>query len=284
MLHSCLKRLLGFDHTRLYFLSAVLYGGSLFSTEVYAEKVEFTFAYDVQEGFPAFMGSGKDVSKEYPGTYIELLREVEKRVPIKLKLERYPWERCKAYLKANKVDGINSSFKPSRQEIGVFPKGENNSVDINRRITSDNYILYARKGSPIFYDPLTGTIKNPHKGVAAPLGYSIVGELKNKGVDVLENPSGVSSLMKMLAYDRVSGVIAHETQARFVLSRDPELFGSIEATNPPIQKKEYYILISKEFYAQNPELSEQIWDVIGELRDIHMPRMVDQYIERFSKP
>lgn len=284
MLHSNLKRLFGLDHFRLYFLLAVFYSGFLFSAEVYAERVEFTFAYDVQEGFPSFMGSGKEVSKEYPGTYIELLREVEKRVPIKLKLERYPWERCKAYLKANKVDGINSSFKPSRQELGVFPKGKNSSVDINRRITSDNYILYARKGSPIFYDPVTGTIKNTHKGVAAPLGYSIVGELKNKGVNVLENPSGVPSLMKMLAYDRVSGVIAHETQARFVLNRDPELFSSIDATDPPIQEKEYYILISKEFYERNPDLSEQIWDVIGELRDTHMPEVIERYIERFSKP
>lgn len=246
----------------------------------YAESplVEFTFAYDVQEGFPSFMGQGQSIPYKMPGSYIEILQLVEQKVPIRLNLVRLPWERCKAYLKANKVDGINSSFNSLRQEIGVFPYTIKGDIDRSRRITSDTYRLFARDGSDIFYDSFSNRIINTGKGVLAPLGYSIVSDLRKRGTQIEEPSIGVKGILQMLALGRASGVIAHETQATHIIKSSPELFSNIKPIDPPIKKKDYFVLISKSFYQRHPELSEQIWDAIGELRENKLTEINDKYL------
>ncbi len=243
----------------------------------YAERVSFTFAYDIQEGFPSFMGEGEEVRSDLPGTYIEILRLVSTRVPIDLKLVRLPWERCKAYIASNQVDAINSSFKVSRELIGVFPKTASATVDRNRRITSDAYRLYSREASNLSYDSVSGLIKNAEKTIFAPLGYSIVDDLRSKGNLIVEKAGGVETIIKMLAHGRASGVIAHESQANFLISQHPFKSGRIVAVDPVIKEKDYFILISKKFYQNHPDIAEQIWNEIGKLRETHLPSIEKKY-------
>lgn len=170
---------------RLIILSGLFFIAWVLGARALADaRVPFTFAYEDREGYPSFMGNGTDIPTQRPGTYIDLLRLVAERVPIELKLERYPWERCKAFLKSNRVDAINSSFKESRSRIGVFPVLPNGEVDTQRRITSDSYRLYTLKDSELFYDPHRNNFVNLGKGISAPLGYSIVSELQAKGIPI----------------------------------------------------------------------------------------------------
>jgi polar amino acid transport system substrate-binding protein len=242
-----------------------------------AEKVVFTFAYDVQEGFPSFIGNGSEVPEEYPGTYIEMLRLVAQRVPIELQLVRYPWQRCKAYLRDNKVDGINSSYRASRTEIGVFPLNPEGAPDRSRRITSDSYLLYASKGAGVYFDPDTDQIMNAEQGILAPLGYSILEDFRKRGLKIEAVPSGVAGLLNMLALGRASGIIAHQSQADHILAINADTMKNIIATKPVLAEKDYYILISKHFYQNHPKIAEQIWNTIGDLRQTHLPKILDRY-------
>ena len=268
-------------HLEIYYCRILfILGLSLFQsmTSANEEPIEFTFAYDVQEGFPSFMGNGQSIPEKRPGTYIEILQLVEQKVPIKLKLVRLPWARCKAALKANLVDGINSSFSNAREEIGIFPYKKDGSVDTNRKITSSIYRLYTKGDSPIQYDPVSGLILNTGKGILAPLGYSIVDDFKKRGILIEQPPTGVKGIMQMLALGRASGVIAHENQATHVLKSNSKLYSGIRPLDPPIKEKNYYILISKDFYQRNPAISEQIWNVIGELRKSRFPDILNSYL------
>lgn len=223
------------------------------------------------------MGNGTEVPEEMPGTYIEMLRLVAQDLPIDLKLERYPWERCKANLRNNRVDAINSSYRESRAEIGVFPRTDDGSVDVSRRITDDTYRLYTLDNSMTRFDAKAQKFVFADRGISAPLGYSIVGDLRAAGNTIEENAGGVMSLMRMLAYNRISGVIAHDSQASFVLERNQELLKHVIATEPALAKKPYYILISKAFYQKHPKLSEAIWNKLQELREDELPKILKKY-------
>lgn len=239
-------------------------------------KVDFVFAYDVQQGFPSFMGNGVEIPEENPGTYIEILQRVAQRLPINLILERYPWERCKSYLAQDKVDSINSSYKASREKIGMFPKRPDGSIDDSRRITSDTYRLYALRGSDIVFDSDKRQIRNIGTGLLAPKGYSIISDFKKWGIPVQEHPIGMSEMFKMLVYGRTTGVIAHENQASYLLTHEKYL-SDIVPIEPAISEKPYYILISKGFYKKHPQLAEQIWNEIGRLRKTELPEMLKRY-------
>ncbi|MDX1452247.1 MAG: hypothetical protein R3183_06795 [Oleiphilaceae bacterium] len=246
------------------------------------ERVEFVFAYDTQQGFPAFMGDGQAVPIRYPGTYIDILRMVEQRLPIKLTLIRLPWERCKAYLARNLASGINSSYKPSRARMGVFPKTETGDVDRTRRITSDTYRFYTRTDVNLRYDPLKFRVMPDDALLAAPLGYSVVDDLKRTGLVVEQHPEGIPGILKLLFHGRVQGIIAHESQMRFTLGNNVQYAEVIVPVEPAIKEKDYFILISRGFYDQHPELSEQIWNEIAELREMLLPQLEQEYQSRFG--
>ncbi len=246
------------------------------------ERVEFIFAYDTQQGFPAFMGNGQDVPVRYPGIYIDILRMVEQRLPIKLTLIRLPWERCKAYLAQNRASAINSSYKASRALIGVFPKMASGQVDRDKRITSDTYRFYTRNDYELRYDPDQSKVFPAKSLLAAPLGYSVVDDLKARGLVVEQHPDGVEGILKLLIYGRVQGIIAHESQMQYTLSQNSQFAERVVPIEPAIREKDYYILISRGFYREHPELSKQIWAAIGELRETMLPQLVQEYQAHFG--
>lgn len=249
----------------------------LMPPSVNADQVEFVFAYDTQQGFPAFMGQGFEVPAQYPGTYIDILREVASRLPIQLTLTRLPWERCKAYLAQNRVSGINSSFKPERALIGVFPRLEAGGVDRSKRITSDAYRIYTKQGSGLRYDAQRMKVFPSASLIAAPLGYSVVEDLRARGLQVEQHPDGVAGILRLLMHDRVEGIIAHQSQLQFALSQKSELAEIIVPVEPAVQEKDYYVLISRGFYRDHPELAKAIWREIEDLRETLLPQLEQEY-------
>ncbi len=260
-------------HLRLLLLFLL----SLHQVSGQAQEVEFIFAYDTQQGFPAFMGKGLEVPEKYPGTYIEILREVARRVPIKLTLTRLPWERCKAYLAQNRVSGINSSYKKERARMGVFPRLEDGRLDRSKRITSDAYRIYTKRGSGLRYDASNIKVLPEQSLIAAPLGYSIVEYLAKHGLQVEQHPDGVEGVLRLLVYGRVQGVIAHQSQMQFVLNQTPDFAEVIVPVEPAVQEKDYFILISRAFYRSHPELARAIWREIEDLRETLLPQLEQDY-------
>lgn len=45
-----------------------------------------------------------------------------------------------------------------------------------------------------------------------------------------------------------------------------------------LKTKPYYLMLSREFKAANPELAEQIWNAIGELREEKLEALAQPYL------
>lgn len=230
-------------------------------TQVYAKT--FILAYESKSNPPYYFGDGPHLESETPGVTIEVLHRVAERLNIEFKFERMTWVRVLEAARANRVDGIfHGSFKPERMKLGVYPMTEN-QPDPTRQIMSQSYYLYKKKGAPIEWDgnkfhQITGPIGITH-------GYSITYDLTEMGIEYEESASQYIGLKK-LQVDRVAGMVDLEGITDPKLQLHKHEFTDIVKVSPPVKSKPYYLIFSHQFYSENTELAEAIWQEIKAIR------------------
>jgi len=232
-------------------------------------------AYENASQFPNYLG---DTSKvlEKPGAAVELVKFLEQEIPdLKIEFYRYPWKQCLLKLKAGEIDGaFNGSFTKARLDVGTYP-WKNGAVDDTRRLTTMSYHFYKLKGSPFSWD---GTKVSGLNGkIGTPLAFSIEGDLKSMGLNILsarEIQVNFSNLLR----NKVDAIALQSVTGDYHLSTKSGL-SSVEKVQPELKNKAYYLMLSKQFYEQNPELSEQIWDAIAKLREERLQSLVESYFE-----
>lgn len=232
---------------------------------VHAEKQNFLTALYNKEIFPYVFGNGAKINLEKPGIAVDLLQSLEKRVPIKISFIRLPQKRMFYELKRGEVDGIIASFKPDRKKFGVYPM-KDDAVDPSRRISSDNYVLYTLKGSPLKWDDQHKRFLNHDGLIGAPLGYSIVADLKKWGARIEESLDPVSTLEKLIR-GRIQGLAGLETTIDHLLSKKPEKYKNIQKLQPALVMKPYYLVLSHQFVQKQPALAQLMWNVLAEIRE-----------------
>ena len=214
--------------------------------------------------FPNLMGKGPKTLSTNPGMAVEAIRLLEKKLNIKIVIKRKPWKRALTDLESNKTQGVFlSSYKEKRKKFGQYPE-KNGKVDPSRRFTASSYALYKLKGSTVNFD---GTNFTGITGkVGAPMGYSIVDDLRKKGLKVDE---GKNSLLdfKKLSLGRLSAVAAQVSHGDFYLSENSDLNSKIERVKTLITTKPYYFMLSHQFIAKNPALAEKIFDTLASIRE-----------------
>lgn len=232
-------------------------------------------AYEDKTQFPYYMGDTQKVL-DRPGAAVELVKLLEERIPgLRIKFSRYPWKRCLAMLETGQVDGIfNASFSQARTRIGEYP-WKDGQVDASRRLTTISYHLYAPPNAGLGWNG--ETFEDPHLTIGAPLGYSIVDDLENLGVSVIKVRSSMQSL-QLLDVGRVDAVALQSVTADYLLVNNSDQLTDIVRIDPPLKTKPYYLMLSRQFKAANPALSEQIWDAIGELRNEKLEALAQTYL------
>ena len=242
-------------------------------------SIELMISYENKEQPPFYMGNTDEVL-EKPGVAVEMVKMLEDAIPgLKITLKRTPWKRCISELSDNKVDGIfNASFKESRLVVGRYPTIDNTpygKVDSTRRITTISYSMYRLKGSGINWNGKFFT--NLEDVIGAPFGYSIVEDLRKKGVAVEEAPSSRMNLDKLLS-NRVQAVVLQDVTADDIIRRHSK-YSNVEKVNPPVATKHYYLMLSHKFVKENPELAIKIWDKLGETRETRCRELAEKYGE-----
>jgi len=148
-----------------------------------------------------------------------------------------------------------------RLQYGLYPM-KNGKPDPDKRVTTLSYFLYKKQG-----DTLQATNDSlVEKGVtiAAKRGFSIVDNLKNLGVKVVEVSSS-TSLFRMLEIGRVRGVALQDTEGDFhVKNMGPN---HIEKLFPSLKTKHYYLMLSHQFVEKHPEIADKLWTKISEIRE-----------------
>jgi polar amino acid transport system substrate-binding protein len=248
--------------------------GLLFPLLVHAaDPVTLRFAYETEEVFPYYVGTGEVISNK-PGVLPELVLQLGRRIPgLKIEMSRMPWKRCLAQLQSGEVDAIVGSFKPDRLANGVYPM-KNNSPDPAMAIDVRSYYLYKPRGSTVQWDGQQFGELNG--AVGAPLGYSIVDDLQKMGVKVEQTRSAAVDFQK-LGLRRLAAVAALEKVGDYYvrLGRD----GDFVKVTPALATKEYYLMFSRQFIQKHPDTASRIWRTLAEVRDSEIDAMIVKYLD-----
>lgn len=246
-----------------------------------ASETVLHVAYEDKTQFPYYMGDTQRVL-EKPGAAVELVKLLEKQIPgFKIRFSRYPWKRCLAMLETGQVDGIfNASYSPARTRIGEYP-WKNGQVDPSRRLTTISYHLYSLPNADLGWNGKT--FEDAGLEIGAPLGYSIVSDLENLGVSVMKVRSSRQSL-QLLTAGRIDAVALQSVTGDFLLATNADQLKDVVRIDPPLKTKPYYLMLSRHFKAENPELSEKIWDAVGQLREEKLGALSQSYISDAGTP
>ena len=231
---------------------------------VQSKSVIVHFAYQDTSNFPYQTGEGSAIDWSKPGLAVDLLMLVDQKLDIEILFQRLPWKRGLVHLQQGRIDGLfNASFKSERLECGVYPMKEG-KLDEHRRSYSNTYVFYKRKDSPLTWDGKVLT--HLSRPIGAPFGFSVVDDLKQLGAQVEEVKNTETNFKKLLS-GRIDGVATLEAEGDFMLETQGKHYGDIEKVKPAIKVKAYYLMLSYQFVAAHPELSEDIWDMIAIVRE-----------------
>lgn len=264
-----------FWHGRAILVLALLFPTSVVRAAEPAKEV--VLGFETEHNPPRALGHGTIVAGERPGTTLELLRLVGKRLGITFQYRRMPWKRMLYLMEIDELDGIfHASFKEQRLKIGVYPlRGD--EPDPERSLFTQSYVFYVLKNAPIDWDGVR--LRGITKPVAAIDGYSVIDELKRMGLPVEPGKSGPSDLEKLLE-GRVAAVAGLESMTDSHIEQSPAQFAKVVKLSPPIVNKPYYLMFSHRFYRENRGLAEAIWDAIPVVVRTHeYQRIQESYYE-----
>jgi ABC-type amino acid transport substrate-binding protein len=85
-----------------------------------------------------------------------------------------------------------------------------------------------------------------------------------------------AQIFGMLALNRIDAAVALDLVGDRLLREQPSL--AIEKLAPPLLEEEFYVPVSKKFYAANREFAERFWQVMSELRDVTYTELAPNYL------
>jgi polar amino acid transport system substrate-binding protein len=244
-----------------------------------SKPVELIFVSEDKENFPQQMGTSTEYDMKKPGVAVEFLKQLEPILNIKIIFRRMPWKKClEEDLKNGNADGaFLASYNKEREEFGVYPMKEG-KPDVDKRVTTTNYIFCKVKGSAVDWDGKNPLNLKAGGFIGAPLGYSIVGDLKNMGLTVIESEDSKSGL-KQLVNGRIELFACLDSQADYNIKMMSELKNKIEIIKTPITSKPYYLMLSKQFVEKNSVLADKIWNNIKALREKTYTKIEAKYFK-----
>lgn len=246
----------------------------VFLAQAETKVISFNICYENIPQPPYYYGTGETIPLEKPGIYIEISKFLMENLELSVTHVRAPWKRCLSLLQKNTVDAVyGASFDESRLLYGRYPM-KKGILDEERRLTTKSYSLYKNREATINWDG--ETLTNANTAIAAPLGYSIVPFLRERGAEV-ETRWTTELGLSLVSMGRISSFAAQDPAADALLKDDPSRYSNVVKIIPALQEKPYYMIISHKFYEQEPEISEAIWDNVARFRKNNFPDLMIHY-------
>lgn len=235
--------------------------------------ITIRFCYQDIELFPNYMGSGSAVPDEKPGVNIELYTLVADQVGVDVQFFRYSWNRCIALLSAGRIDSVIASHSPMRAAVADFPMTAD-APDPARRITTSGYYLYHLDDGITYWDGKQ--LVNPTISIGAPLGYSIVNDLRAINANVTEAGT-TGSLLNLLLYGRFDAIAAPGSTTDAMIRADFTRLSNVIRDPEPLKQNAYYAVFSKTFTAQNTDLVSAFWAQSKTVREQYRELLLQKY-------
>jgi len=191
------------------------------------------------------------------GLHIDIIKKALKILGYTPEFTPLPWKRCLRTTKNGKYDAVvSASYKSERAKYLYYPKGASSTKKSMYHITQVQYSVITNKHDSFEFD---GDVKKLPNDVMAPLGYSIVDDLRKQGVIVVETSSDIDSFRKLLLAKK--GCIVTLPQIANMLMQQSTYADKYYISKKNYKSKPYFIAFSKKTNISK-EQREQIWNEI----------------------
>lgn len=242
-----------------------------------SKAMEMTFGTSDIEVFPYHLGEGVMIA-DPPGLCVDIILEATKKIGVEAKFTRYPDPRVLTSLKKGIIDGaLIYSYNEDRLKFGQYPM-KNGKLDESRKVNVISYNLYKLKSDPLNWDgnKITG-INGREIGINS--GNSIAYDLGEMGIAVAPVKTTDQNLMK-LKRGHIAGFAHNES---YIVYSDHYQKDIMERIEIPLKTKSYYVLLSHQFVKKHPEIAEELWDTVGQIREHVTAERLPFYLEYHRK-
>ena len=202
----------------------------------------------------------------YPNSIwiVNMINEAGKKHNIEVNFEGAPWSRALQLVQSGIADGvINASYKQSRAQFAVYPL-KNGKPDTSKSLKAPAYYFYKRKEHPLNFDG--EKISNNNGLIGAIKSYAVVDNLKLLKANIAFGINSASNLNNVL-HNRFIATAELEDEANTIIQNNKSMKEALVKIDIPIRKKEYYLIISKSFYKQYPQIANTLWNEIKQLKN-----------------
>jgi len=192
-----------------------------------------------------------------------LVQQAAKGIGLQLDRHIAPRRRCLEEIKTGVSDAMASAYSPQRADIAVFPMAAG-AVDASKAMGVMTYYLYRRTGSALDWD---GTrfreLGERRLGVQSGFIY-VIERLQQLGVLYDDGAKALEPTLAKLAAGRVEGVVGMMEEADGLIAR--QYPAQMERTRKVFEQTPVYLMVSRQFYSQNPKLVERYWQAMRTYR------------------
>ncbi len=205
-----------------------------------------------------------EATGDVSGLIIDVLSELEKELEVEVSVVTLPHARAIRDLKSGTIDGfIAWSWKDERSDFVSYPM-KDGQPDPSRSVFTESYVLYTLKSSGISWDGEKFNKNDVTVGVNEL--YSIYGDLKEKGLRLDGAKYDTRTNLERLLMGRISAAITLESIGDNAIQSNDKFKENIIKLSPVVITKAYYLVLSRPFAEKNPEVAENIWNTIKQIR------------------
>jgi len=195
------------------------------------------------------------------GMHVEIIQEACKRLAWKVSFEPLPWKRCLASVRFGTYDAVvSASYKPDRAKYLYYPPDAETDKVSPWRITQAEYVVLTHISTDYEFD---GDVMGLPQPIQAPIGYSIVSDLTQKGLKVETSNNSISNI-KLLMLIKKGCVIASGTAAKIIAEASGHT-DEIKIHPKPLASKSYFIVISEKSKLNETE-RDTLWQHVVQVR------------------
>jgi polar amino acid transport system substrate-binding protein len=197
------------------------------------------------------------------GHYQYLIVQAARKLGIKLERRIAPRRRCLEELRNGSSDGMVAAYARERATFAEFPM-VGGGADVSKALGAMRYYAYRRRGGDVEWDGRQFVGLSGKVGVESAFVF-VTDRLNELEVPYDDGAKTLEQNLNKLLAARVDAVIGMDLEASKVIAE--RLPGRVERAGKPFDVTPMYLMLSRQFRADQPQLAQRLWDTLEELRN-----------------
>lgn len=224
-------------------------------THAQQPKISVNFCVPNADVYPFFRYEGEQLNGTNPD-FVRATFQQPALQHIEVNFVQRPWKRCGVELKSGAIDMIIGSYRPERDNIGLYPNEL--GFDLDKTIVSTADICFISTKGPQLEKTLDGIAGKSAFSVGVEAGFSQdhKPDIQPKWMVIYNHLEKYRLLQK----GRVDAIVQVCSMDGFPIATKAEAYGyqDFETLYPPYQSNPGYIVFSQQFANDNAALAHTI--------------------------